>query len=496
MKYRFHCKNFLIPIAKIKLLNRSLLLIMAFMLCGCSSIFSGNEALPIPMEERYQLDQAKFFIEAPDLRLNPNKKNIKYYVAAFDGTENDKDNLDENSRETVVSYLYSILDKKKSIKSEYYPGPGTQKNYITRTLDSVRCHSCIKIANKALEDFETFIKKEERKNDNLEIKVITIGFSRGAAIARHFMNQLSKQYKTSLLDDRQEPNSTLIRTIGLLFDTVATSVEDELELGISTSTDFLLHFIANNESRRLFPVIYDVDIDFPGVPGRMHILQPRKCKLPTISNSNRLAQLSLPGSHSDIGASYKSGIGTYYRIYGEIALLEMGLISKTHFEIDDYLFTSGKHDSRGLYDFILESIFGKNSRGIKKVRSVKLSQDEYKLAKRRLSNQFNSNFGYTSELKEIKPVVIDLKKEGDYLKFYRGYFGLRDLQFSNDKRDGKRVISFTYDESDFISRMELNDKVWNSIPENELSRLEFILLESEEIERGYYYVDCKMVYAQ
>ncbi|RXF06244.1 phospholipase effector Tle1 domain-containing protein [Pseudoalteromonas phenolica] len=258
----------------------ALLFLFILTLPSCSSMFSGDTPLPVTFEEREQVKRATSYLKVPRWVSNTDNKKIRYYVVAFDGTGNDKNNIEDNSRQTVVAYLFNLLTKVYSYDGEYYKGPGTQTFYPARKLDSAQCYSCKSIAKNALRDLEAYLKGSIDYSSNTEVRVITIGFSRGAAIARHFMNIVSDKFQTSLYLDKNIQGAPLVRTLGILYDTVATSVEDELKLEIASSTDFLLHFIANDESRRLFPVIKDFDVNFFPLRGSLQTLDFNRCPPP------------------------------------------------------------------------------------------------------------------------------------------------------------------------------------------------------------------------
>lgn len=132
-----------------------------------------------------------------------------------------------------------------------------------------------------------------------------------------------------------------VRTYGLLFDTVATSVTDQLMLGIAPTSDYLVHFIARDERREMFPVIIDYDRAFEAE------------KVDNLVSTPRLTQLTLPGVHSDVGASYRSGIGSFYMFLGEIVLSNYGLLPQPSQYFNEDFFSQGVHDSRGWFSKII-----------------------------------------------------------------------------------------------------------------------------------------------
>jgi hypothetical protein len=460
-------------------------------LSACTSFFSGDEPLPITFEERKQIERARFFLLVPSWKINPNNKKIIYYVAAFDGTDNDKENIKRGSNQTIVAHLFDLLHDVYGYDGNYYSGPGTHGGIDNGRLDAAKCFSCVETAERALNELSAYLENDVQQRQDLEIRVLTLGFSRGAAIARHFMNQVSDKFQTSLVVDKENLRGTLVRTSAILYDTVATGAIDQLNLGISPSTDFSLHFIANDEARRLFPVVRDVDVNFVSIPRDASFLSFHTCKSPRISTSNRMVQMALPGAHSDIGASYESGLGAYYRLFGEIALLKMGLIDKNRHELQPNIFTAGKHDSRGIYDYIAEYLFGEKNRASITIKSAPLSKEEFELLETRLEALHSNEVGYYKESIDTGPIVFDLQKEGKRLVMDKAYGGISEMEFRYINMTP--TIFYSFPESTESAWMELSENVWSAIPEGKKSRLEFISLKRHGINRGYFFVNCEPV---
>ena len=72
---------------------------------------------------------------------------------------------------------------------------------------------------------------------------MVIGFSRGVANGRHFMNLLVDKYPGNIKHE-QTGNSLRVRSVGILFDTVAKEIRKQLRLGISPTIDYLVHIIS------------------------------------------------------------------------------------------------------------------------------------------------------------------------------------------------------------------------------------------------------------
>ena len=264
-------------------------------------------------------------------RINKNNSsNVKVHIVAFDGTGNHKDKIDwEVERETSVGYLTDKL-REENFKVDYYPGPG-----VDNISDAISCGSCSEKANNALVELRNKIESDWSHINDLDLRVLVIGFSRGGAIGRHFMNMVSQEWPYS------DNSGISVRTYGLIFDTVATNTPRDFQLGLSPTTNHLVHIIAQDERRKLFAVTKDNDLLFIDMATMVG------------TQSSRLTELTLPGAHSDIGGSYKSGVGSFYRVLGEISLYRFGFTKKNNFLISSDFFTEGYHDSRGYIDKLL-----------------------------------------------------------------------------------------------------------------------------------------------
>jgi hypothetical protein len=305
---------------------------------SCPSFVSGEQPIPLPYEERQFIKMSKVMSSIPNITYSNNEINIEFYIVAFDGTKNNLYDLDLNlERETIVAYLYNFL-KERNYTAKYYFGPGYKD-----TVDSVLCTTCISKAEQAIGDLEDKISNDWDDIPNLEVRVIVLGFSRGAAIGRHFMNLLDGSFQTRLSPEFDIGKEPLVRSTGILFDTVPTSVYDKLQLSISPSTDFFMHVIAKDERRGFFYGVKDYDSNFITLP-ISHLKQGfSTCLKSKVKSSKRFLQIELPGSHSDVGASYRIGIGTIYRNYGLFALVSLGLIKDNNFTIEESFYSQGYH---------------------------------------------------------------------------------------------------------------------------------------------------------
>jgi hypothetical protein len=278
-----------------------------------------------PAQKQTWLDAATMlarspFPEAANPEADPHKR---VYVVSFDGTWNDRDHLPAGEMATNPAQLEKMVAQHydgEHLAGKYYPGVGTQQNRVLVAVDGATGFSAGQVAESAYLDFEKQAKTWIAEDAHSNIEVVVMGFSRGSASARHFMN---------LVDERGIPASTLpglgmggllgqpvssdyLRKPGsigqeaLLYDTVATGQEHFLKLGIPASVESVVHLTAQNENRVSFPLL-SAKSPHDGIDDR------------------RVLEIGLAGAHSDIGGSYPTGPDRMARYLGEVTLGRFGL---------------------------------------------------------------------------------------------------------------------------------------------------------------------------
>ncbi len=469
------------------------LIVVLLNLVSCANLFSGSEPVPTNFENRETLKKVIKLLNPPDITTKVNNKNVKIYIASFDGTQNDGNNVSgSNERDTVVHFIHKQLEANGYEDGEYYPGPGTQW-WPLSTIDSAVCVSCLGKADDAMVDFSKQL-DEWRHIPNLEVRVLVIGFSRGAAIGRHFMNLINEEFPTSLSNNLKYPDQLLVRTYGLLYDTVATSIVGEVNLQISPSTDFVIHLVSKDEKRRLFPITKDEDKSFKTKTTEYLELSMKTCPAHYLNKSKRLIQIEVPGVHSDVGASYLNGIGSFYRIYSELILRKMGLIQKKDFVMVENLFMQGQHDSNGLYDDVLNLFKGEPKRGSEQITANPLSKLEMHLLSDRVKKMKLITPSHSLTHNEVVPLVLDVVKIGNTLEIKREWTGLEYHAHVYDNATNSHQIVFRSIQATRDSILHIPQVVWDSLKSAELSRLEFVPFGKNKFSSGHFYVDCKHIF--
>ena len=230
----------------------------------------------------------------------------RLYVATFDGTGNDLSSIEKYSNPAIIDLILRNSND-ENIEVRYSKGVGTS-GQVDKIYGGITGYGAEQIAEKSYQDFVDQLNEWIKSDPNTQISVALIGFSRGAATERHFANLIhdrgvpdqataitTTEFDLDTLEDVTtitytqnliEPGQVKIAGM-LLFDTVSTGLGSSLDLSIPSSVNSVLQLRAENEYRNLF--------DFDSILGEIQQHDPR------------LIELSLPGSHSDIGGGYGEG---------------------------------------------------------------------------------------------------------------------------------------------------------------------------------------------
>lgn len=354
-------------------------MIVAFLaLLGCSSFFSGNREVPISEEQKTRLRNLG---EQPSTILpwvNSGKPGVYTVVVAFDGTNNDVFNTPDSENATVVGRLYQDVEdeinkgsKNASISVErlsafYFRGPGCP-SWVACPFDSAIGWSTWWTAHLAVAKLKSEI--VSHNEDLRELHVVVIGFSRGAATSRYFLNLLASEP-----DFSAKGSPRTIRSYALLFDTVATGLASHLDLSFPPNLEFAYHFIAENETRKFFGLVVDEDQGYENNPLAKPFYFPQ-----------RIVTIAVPGAHSDLGDSYKKGAGMAVTQFARTTMVGMGLsaplanyscdLAKNKELPGCRVLDEGLHDSRGTIDRWLgvPSPYGCSNHRKRTVTSSKIS---------------------------------------------------------------------------------------------------------------------------
>nr|WP_241678174.1 DUF2235 domain-containing protein [Pseudomonas kitaguniensis] len=331
-------------------------LLFCLVLSGCSSLFSGNREVPISEEQKTKLHNLG---GTPSFILpwvNDGEPGVYTLVVAFDGTNNDLFNTPDSESATVVGRLYQdVIDEVRkgrekasipvdALSASYYQGPGCP-SWVACPFDSAIGWSTWMTAHRAVADVKSKIATVDAGVK--EVRVVVIGFSRGAATSRYFLNLLDRK---PLVNVRGE--TLKVRSYALLFDTVATGMAKYLNLSLPANLEFAYHFVALNETRKFFGLIVDSDEGYESNPLAKRLYFPQ-----------RIVTIEVPGAHSDLGDSYKKGAGMAVTQFARMTMAGMGLrptlkkyncaLSENKEQPGCRVLDEGLHDSRGTIDLWL-----------------------------------------------------------------------------------------------------------------------------------------------
>jgi RHS repeat-associated protein len=213
---------------------------------------------------------------------------------AFDGTGNDESTPNELSNVVRFRELYQDGER------FYITGPGTldprtsigPTTAVGRAADTAMSRTGKERVARLIQDLQDY---SETADDETAVDIDVIGFSRGAAQARDFANQVVMDTKDSWYQytrrvDGQDVvrcQKVNLRFIGI-WDTVLSFHTGSYSLGIPDSFSYVAHAVALNEYRSIFPSesIMQGPYSSPARPGLTRI------------------ERGFLGSHSDVGGSF------------------------------------------------------------------------------------------------------------------------------------------------------------------------------------------------
>ena len=224
----------------------------------------------------------------------------------FDGTGNNDDNSNKYSN---VKYLYDMhLGDGKDIEDNYTTRKFYQRGVGSHEDDSDFESAMGVGAKKRFDNVMFHIEKyindyQEKADGNIPtiIQLDVFGFSRGAAMARHFVNCIKQNYfdfKDLDVNKRFSDRNININFLGV-FDTVGSFgiAGDNIDPGYSFYIDpswiekKAVHFYALNEYRWGFDL--------------QAMMEQQDSNYPIDIADEKLIELGLPGVHSDIGGGYE-----------------------------------------------------------------------------------------------------------------------------------------------------------------------------------------------
>lgn len=234
--------------------------------------------------------------QAPQL-VDPSNPREKLFVAAFDGTGNDADNdpLHKTNVARIRDQVRANGLDDDQLHLKYLAGPGTQANPLTRTLDGALGFTYEQRLEEMYSDLVRKTWEWKQADPDAAVRVVGIGFSRGASQAAGFTNLL---HERGIVDPTSEtlgadgrvsytrhlvPPGVTPQAVGL-FDPVATGVPERFDRRLAPSVVSGFQITAMDEVRAKFR---NDQIIAPG-----------------LSEDGRFLNVQVAGAHADIGGSY------------------------------------------------------------------------------------------------------------------------------------------------------------------------------------------------
>lgn len=415
-------------------------------LVSCSAFFSQSRTEPTKPSDREVVEKASAFaMQAPLITTPELGKRIHIYKVAFDGTMNDRLRIPLDERETLVARIA------RTTGAIYYPGAGMQGKDISN-IDAATGASSMEIASRAAREFYNQAEKWYNQDSHSEIRVFVTGFSRGAATAREFMNQIDSGW------GKKYPQDEMLRPhfYAILYDTVATGQKDKLDLSIPASLDYLVHFVAEDETRNLLftPTVEYTKPTYLSSHLHTSVILPQ-----------RINVIKLPGAHSDVGGAYADGIGDLYIVLTENFLYMMGLIQNNHWQSDHDPLLKGKHDSRGL----LDKLFGAKDPSVVShvdrptdlalVRSQSEIQQRENQSRLRKMWDANTDRGAFLDIRKVETVYASfiISKDGNELKVKSDSNWVNPASVFIESIDGHKFLRFKLVGGAINSKLKLSE---------------------------------------
>lgn len=309
--------------------------------------------------------QGLFSAAASDLTTfatgTPRSPNTKVITVIFDGTGQNKDAGAVAGETTTVAaamqkklHDQALADGGSSVEPVYVRGIGSPP---ANSTDASLVDGALALTAKGRLDeaWKGYIERAQAilaEDPTANIQVNVVGFSRGAALAREFMNRVDElgvpSGSTPISYSNGELNCNAVtysygelsrkggevKQTALLFDTVATSMNTVLEpkslldpassgnsvttvadstyvpirLSIPDSVDSVVHFLSANDTRDTLFRPTSIQVSGSGT-------EP----------DPRFAEIVLPGVHSDTGGTFNEGPQAYMKALGLQVLKNYGV---------------------------------------------------------------------------------------------------------------------------------------------------------------------------
>lgn len=228
----------------------------------------------------------------------PENPHERLFIAFFDGTGNDfrKDPAHATNVAQIFKQLESPLaDGNQRLYASYLPGPGTQNNPLSRVADGALGYTYEQRLEQMYNELVETSFRWKQADPDASIRVVGVGFSRGASQAAGFTNLLHERGIVDLGTRSLDANGRTVYTgyiappgstpqaVGL-FDPVATGFPEKFDRRLAPSVASGFQITAMDEVRAKFR---NDQIIAPG-----------------LSDDGRFLNVQVAGAHADIGGGY------------------------------------------------------------------------------------------------------------------------------------------------------------------------------------------------
>ena len=255
----------------------------------------------------------------------------------FDGTGNDNKKTNKDSLSNVW-YLYDMhegdgkdLSDSYALRKFYQRGVGSESDgllsWAIDTAGNAGGYGAAVRFENAIYYIEQYIIQYADKTEGAlpsTIQLDVFGFSRGAAMARHFVNCIKQNYfdfKDPKINEAFSANNILINFLGV-FDTVGSfniaGDNDDFGFSFHIKPSWIeskaVHIYALNEYRWGFD--------------QQALTQKQDSNYPVDIIEGNFIEIGLPGAHSDIGGSYSFNKLTQFANNALLACPPLALMAK------------------------------------------------------------------------------------------------------------------------------------------------------------------------
>ncbi len=243
-------------------------------------------------------------LSAP-LLIRSSNPHERIFIAAFDGTGNDMSKDKASGHMTNVALMTAQIQaafpsRNDPVQVGYVAGPGTQENRIARTVDGARGYTYEPRLEQMYEQLALQAARWIREDPAVQIRVVSIGFSRGAEQAAGFSRLVDERGIQDVTGIRKTRNDEgervveytkpalaqpgqVVQAVGL-FDPVGTGNPRDHDRRLPPSVISGFQITAEDERRNQFKSTNIID--------------------PGFNENNHFLNVTVGGAHSNVGGSY------------------------------------------------------------------------------------------------------------------------------------------------------------------------------------------------